>query len=148
MDIAPHIFSTGPSLTNYRNFFRERQTVSAAKINVRIFISLLLALCLLTVAIQTKLSVDLQDTRTRPRTFLFTPAFLDCVVSASTHDRRTNYNSFNELFNGALILRQILFDFTRGSSLFLTEYSASFAHRVDRAAIPIRASPFPYKHSS
>jgi hypothetical protein len=114
--------------------------MSAAKNTIRLTISLLLVPFLFLVV--TSHVPDVQETGPSHKAILFTPAITGCAVSVFTVDRRTNSNSLDGLFKYALIFGQISSAFTRKSSSFLTEYSASFAHSIDRAAISIRAPPF------
>lgn len=113
--------------------------MSAAKNTIRL-ISLLLVPCLFLVV--TSHVPGVQETGPSHKAILFTPAIATCAVSAFTVDRRTNSNFLDGLFKYTLILGQISSDFTRESSSLLTECSAGFAHRADRAAISIRAPPF------
>jgi hypothetical protein len=115
--------------------------MSVAKKKVRITISLLLALCLLPIVTKTSLPIGAQDIGSGKKTALFAHAIESYVVSAFTVGKRTNLNFF-EGFSSESILRQTLFDYTRESSLFLPQYNASFSHRSDRTAFPIRAPPF------
>jgi hypothetical protein len=119
----------------------------AAKNKVRLIIKLLLVLFLLPVVMTTQSPVGLKDTGASPPTFLFIPAFACSPVSVFTLDRRTHFNSFDELHTDALIFRQFRFNFAKQSSSDIAGYAFRFAPRADFADIPIRASPCHHKRN-
>ena len=120
--------------------------MSVATKKVRFTISLLLALCLLPIVTKAHFPIGSQNIGPGKKTALFAHAIENYVVSALTIGKRTNLNTFDG-FSSESILRQILFDYTRESSLFLSQYNAGFCHRADRTAFPIRAPPFRHKHN-
>ena len=120
--------------------------MSVAKKKVRFTISLLLVLCLLSLATKAPLPIGSKNIGPdKKTTALFAHAIEAYVVSASTIGKRTNLNSFDG-FSSESILRQILFDDTCESLLFLSQYDAGLSHRAYRTAFPIRAPPFHHEH--
>jgi hypothetical protein len=116
--------------------------MSVAEKKVRFTVSLLLALCLLPIVTKTHFPTGSQKPGAAKKTALFAHAVESYVVSAFTIGKRTNFSSFDG-FSSESILRQILFDCTRQSSLFLSQSDLGFRHRVKPAALPIRAPPLP-----
>ncbi|WP_373499949.1 hypothetical protein [Desulfococcus sp.] len=112
---------------------------------MRLALSLLLALSLTPAVPETQWSVGLKDPPPGHKTLLFTPVFDAGVVSAFTEGRRTHFNTFDGPSKNAWILGRIPFGLARKSLSPLSEYDTGFAHRADRAAIPIRAPPCRHK---
>jgi hypothetical protein len=114
--------------------------IKAKKNILRITISLLLVLCILPFDAAYELT-STQHPVKGPKSVLFIPACMDCMIGTAISNQRTNFNSFDELLKDALILKQKSIESTRAYISFLNGFSVCFAKYEGQTTITIRAPP-------